>query len=379
LIFIPYIPDKRICPWAAMDELIKYNEMMIKILAVKLNPSKCAPLLFAKAADFLFINSNSGWVIDSRYLTIKMKNEMHKMGIDNVKFTAYSIKHSAVTFLVSKGMKVEEIEQAMHYTQKNSTVMKNYAVKASCKKAGLLLATAADIKDESVNTSPESKEPSDPDVKEANSKVELIKAVNTEIFDATKPKIVEQLVNKRLKLIQEIKDIRNRKKNTLSVSNSFTVMDEINSKGFKTIEIMYKEQLFYADPTTFRSEFPLENSPQSKMLMSVNPTFPNYNPTFPHYNPTFPHYNPTFPNYNPTFPHYNPTFPNYNPLFLIIIPLFLIIIPLFQIIIPLFLTIIPLFLIIIPLFLIIIPLFQIIIPLFLIIIPLFLSIIPLFR
>jgi site-specific recombinase XerD len=103
--------------------LIEYNELLTKTLASKSGSSNYSPTLYAMGAHYLFLNPNSGFAIDSKYLTIMMKKEMHKMGINEIKFTAYSVKHSAVTFLVNKGLKVEEIEQAMHYKQKNSTVM----------------------------------------------------------------------------------------------------------------------------------------------------------------------------------------------------------------------------------------------------------------
>jgi hypothetical protein len=32
LIFVPFIPDKRICPWEAINKLIEYNEILIKTL-----------------------------------------------------------------------------------------------------------------------------------------------------------------------------------------------------------------------------------------------------------------------------------------------------------------------------------------------------------
>jgi hypothetical protein len=71
--------------------------------------------------------------MDSRFLTIKIKNEMGKMGIDAVRFTAYSIKHAAVTFLVEHGLSVDEVEKAMHYKQKNNTITNHYAVRETSK------------------------------------------------------------------------------------------------------------------------------------------------------------------------------------------------------------------------------------------------------
>jgi phosphopantetheinyl transferase (holo-ACP synthase) len=123
--------------------------------------------LISAGANFLFLDPNSGYKIGSRFLTIVMKKEMSKMGINSVRFTAYSIKHSAVSFLVKKGMSVEEIERAMHYKQKNSTIMTNYAVKEATKKASLMLASAADVSDIPKVPSPKIEECSDSEVKEA--------------------------------------------------------------------------------------------------------------------------------------------------------------------------------------------------------------------
>jgi hypothetical protein len=64
------------------------------------------------------------------------------MGIDTKKFTVYSIKHSAISYLVKQGVDIKVLEKAMHYKQKNNTTINHYAVKEGNKSVGLLLAKA---------------------------------------------------------------------------------------------------------------------------------------------------------------------------------------------------------------------------------------------
>jgi hypothetical protein len=276
LVFVPSIPDKRICPWAVIEKLMEFNELLVKVPSFKSKSSNFSSTLLLISPHFLFLNPNSGGKLDSRFLTIKIKNKMGKMGIDSVRFTAYSTKHAVVTFLVDKGLSVDEIEKAMHYKQKNNTITNHYAVKSAVKKASMLLASAAGQPNEQKEAALKIKElpEFDPDIKRAESKVELIKVLNTGIWDAINPKEKEVLIKRRSEITNEIKEVKDMKLRMLccfSSSTSTTFPDSPEFKSFKMIENIYKEQLLYVDPNSFRLEFPLSPSP-IKILKSEDPS-----------------------------------------------------------------------------------------------------------
>jgi hypothetical protein len=78
LIFVPFIPDKRICPWEAINRLIEYNDILIKTVSSKIDSSNTSMSLISAGANFLFLDPNSGYKIGSRFLTIVMKKKCVK-------------------------------------------------------------------------------------------------------------------------------------------------------------------------------------------------------------------------------------------------------------------------------------------------------------
>jgi hypothetical protein len=270
--FIPSMSDKRICPWEAVNKLIELNKIVFRILT---NSSTPSPLTNATNSIFLFICQNTGDKLESRFLSIQIKKELTKMGINTKDYSVYSIKHAAVSYLVKKKFTIKEIEQAMHYKQKKSTVTNHYAVKASIKKVGVMLASAVHEPDDPEQEFSESIVKADPEVKKAEQKVELIKILNTGIWDCTNEKEKELLIQKRAEAINELKDIVKGKANiirNLYYSSSTTLPLTPEFQAFKFVENIYKGQLFYVNYDLFKLEFP--NEPPPIKMLKLNNSLP---------------------------------------------------------------------------------------------------------
>jgi cbb3-type cytochrome oxidase cytochrome c subunit len=97
------------------------------------------------------MDADTNSLMTLRYLIKHIKLELGKMGIDTKKFTVYSIKHSAISYLVKQKVDIKDIEKAMHYKQKNNTTTNHYAVKEASKSVGLLLANAEESNDSNNN------------------------------------------------------------------------------------------------------------------------------------------------------------------------------------------------------------------------------------
>jgi hypothetical protein len=186
------------------------------------------------------------------------------MGIDTKDFSVYSIKHAAVSYLVRKKFTIKEIEQAMHYKQRKNTITNHYGVKESIKRVGVMLASTVHEPDTLEQDASESIVKTDSDVKKAEQKVELIKILNSGIWDASNEKEKELLIQRRAEITNDLKDIVKGKANVLrslyySSSTTFPLSPEF--KAFKIIENIYKKQLFYVNPNLFNLEFPCELPP----------------------------------------------------------------------------------------------------------------------
>jgi hypothetical protein len=70
------------------------------------------------------------------------------MGVDTTTFSAYSIKHAAMSFLVKNGASDADIELAAHYKRKNEVIGQFYAKRESLKRIHDLLAKATVPKQE---------------------------------------------------------------------------------------------------------------------------------------------------------------------------------------------------------------------------------------
>jgi site-specific recombinase XerD len=53
-------------------------------------------------SPYLFMDANTNRLITLRYLVILIKLELIKMGVSPDKFSVYSIKHSAISYLVKQ-------------------------------------------------------------------------------------------------------------------------------------------------------------------------------------------------------------------------------------------------------------------------------------
>jgi hypothetical protein len=80
------------------------------------------------------MDANTNGLITLRYLVILIKLELIKMGVNPDKFSVYSIKHSAISYLVKQKVDIKDLEKAMHYKQKNNTTVNHYAVKETSKR-----------------------------------------------------------------------------------------------------------------------------------------------------------------------------------------------------------------------------------------------------
>jgi hypothetical protein len=192
------------------------------------------------------------------------------MGINTKDFSVYSIKHAAVSFLVRKKFSIEDIEKAMHFKQKKNTITNHYGIKDSIKRVGVILASAVHEPDSQEQNISENIVKADPEVKKAESNVELIKIPNTGIWETPDGKVKEVLKQRRLELTNDLKDIVIGKASVLksffsSCMTTFPSSSEF--KAFKVVENIYKEQLFYVDPNLFNLEFP-NVPPPVKMLKS---------------------------------------------------------------------------------------------------------------
>jgi integrase len=129
-VFFPRIEDHRICPVAAVELLRSLN-------AIILNP----PPVFLLVSLITF----------SQFSVSQVRHEINngftEMGIPIAVYGPYTIKHAAASYLVSHGVRREEIEQAMHYknARKNDMLTRHYAVTATLQRLGLLLAKAVDV------------------------------------------------------------------------------------------------------------------------------------------------------------------------------------------------------------------------------------------
>jgi hypothetical protein len=124
LVFVPMVLDQQtICPVTALDALNKFY------------------LDHNMKTTYLF-SGLDGVLLPPATLTRLINELLIKVGIEQ-KFTAYSIKHSAISFLSENGISVEDIAAAARYKEADSVVAKHYAVLPAIKRVHALLAKAA--------------------------------------------------------------------------------------------------------------------------------------------------------------------------------------------------------------------------------------------
>jgi hypothetical protein len=130
-VFIPEIRDVSINP--------VYHMEMLAASTVALIPE----LKRQEDLEFLFTNPRSR----ERLTAYALSHAIHKVLVD-AKLTpnnCYSVKSAAVSFLVSKYVPQEQIDQALHYRSGKSVMSKHYATLESLKVLPLLLAQSVDV------------------------------------------------------------------------------------------------------------------------------------------------------------------------------------------------------------------------------------------
>jgi hypothetical protein len=130
-VFIPEIRDVSISP--------VYHMEMLAASTVALIPE----VKKQEDLEFLFTNPRSR----ERLTVYALSHAIHRILVD-AKLTpnnCYSVKSAAVSFLVSKNVPLEQINQALHYRSGKSVTSKHYATFESLKALPLLLAQSVDV------------------------------------------------------------------------------------------------------------------------------------------------------------------------------------------------------------------------------------------
>jgi hypothetical protein len=123
-VFVPSLPKTPvICPCVAITELINFYKVM-NVQSI-----------------FLFSNKE-GKQLPHASLSGLLKDLLARAGID-ARFTAYSIKHAAISFLINRGVPLKCIEQAARYRSVESVITKHYAVIPTMKVLHQLMAEAS--------------------------------------------------------------------------------------------------------------------------------------------------------------------------------------------------------------------------------------------
>jgi hypothetical protein len=130
-IIIPEIRDVSISPVYHMEMLVASTVALIPEVKKQ------------EDLEFLFTNPRSR----ERLTVYALSHSIHKVLVDAnlTPNNCYSVKSAAVSFLVSKNIPQNQIDQALHYRSGKSVMSKHYATFESLKVLPLLLAQSVDV------------------------------------------------------------------------------------------------------------------------------------------------------------------------------------------------------------------------------------------
>jgi site-specific recombinase XerD len=109
LILIPKLMEETICPYTILTELTRLNG-----IAKKFDNNR------------VFVDWDSGINISFYKIKSHLDDVLEKIGVDKFGST-YSFKHSAISYLIKRGVKISEIREAALYKNSQDVITKNYA------------------------------------------------------------------------------------------------------------------------------------------------------------------------------------------------------------------------------------------------------------